>query len=90
MYKRVRYIRFKNNIVYETISKIDIVIYIYIKKIFVLYIFQKYYVIYIRKKRKCEDYKNLYLKFITNDNYYNFLKLLSLIYIIKILNYVFF
>ena len=35
--------------------------------------------------RKYKNYKNLFLKYITNSNYYAFLKLLKLIYIFKIL-----
>lgn len=48
---------------------------------------KKYNAIYIKKKRKYGNCKNLHLKYITNSNYYNFFKLLKLIYIFKILYY---
>lgn len=51
---------------------------------------KKYYAICIEKKRKYENYKDLPLKYIIDGNYYDFLKLLRLIYIFRLLCYMFF
>ncbi len=52
------------------------------------YVSKQYYTMYIRKKEKYRNCKDLSPKYITNNNnYYYYLKLLKLIYLFKMFMY---